>query len=171
MELYLERGFEQTTVAEIAERAGVTARTFFRYFPDKREVLFGGWASLQAELVAALESAPKSATPMTAVGAALDVVAAELGGNREFSQQRQKVIVANAELRERELTKMASLSIALADGLRRRGVKDPDAGLAAEAGVAVFRVAFDRWITEPTAQDFPTVMRDSLNQLRILAAG
>ena len=124
MELYVENGFEQTTVADIAERAGLTARTFFRYFSDKREVLFGGSAVLQDNMVDALESAP-SASPMQAVAAALNAAAEMLGQDREFSRQRQAVVVANAELRERELIKMSALAAALADGLRHRGVADP----------------------------------------------
>src|SRR5450631_2602269 len=135
MELYVERGFEQTTVAEIAERAGLTARTFFRYFADKREVLFGGSASLQEHLVAAIEDAPESASPIEAVWAALDAAGTVLGERRDHARQRQTVIDANAELQERELIKMASLSRALADGLRRHGVSDTNASLAAEAGV------------------------------------
>jgi AcrR family transcriptional regulator len=170
MELYVERGFEQTTVAEIAQRAGLTARTFFRYFADKREVLFAGSASLQEQLVGALEGVPHSAPPMEAVSAALDTAATVLGQRRDYSRRRQSVIAANAELRERELIKMASLSAALADGLRRRGVTDPDASLAAEAGVAVFRVAFERWVGEPTDRDLSQIMRESLDQLRALTA-
>src|SRR5512139_176471 len=99
MELYLERGFEQTTVAEIAERAGLTARTFFRHFADKREVLFAGSAALQEQLVSALAAAPESAPPMEAVAAALDAAAAVLGERHEYSRQRQSVIAANPELR------------------------------------------------------------------------
>jgi AcrR family transcriptional regulator len=170
MELYVERGFEQTTVAEIAERAGLTARTFFRYFADKREVLFAGSASLQEALVAALEGAPDDASPMEAVAAALDAAAAFLGEGRELSRQRQAVIGANAELRERELIKMATLSAALAAGLRRRGVTDPDASLAAEAGVVIFRVAFERWVTDSRARELSEIMRESLGQLRALTA-
>src|SRR5450755_2882522 len=98
MEFYIERGFEQTTVAEIAQRAGLTARTFFRYFSDKREVLFAGSAALQEGLVVALENAPESASAMQAVSAALDAAAATLGEHRDFSRQRQSVIAANAEL-------------------------------------------------------------------------
>jgi AcrR family transcriptional regulator len=171
MELYIERGYEQTTVAEIAERAGVTARTFFRYFADKREVLFAGSLSLQERLVAALDGVPNSATPMEAVAAALDAAATALGQHREYSRQRQSVIAANAELRERELIKMASLAVALGDGLRRRGVADPTASLAAEAGIAVLRVAFERWVREPGDQDLSTIMRESLDQLKSLTAG
>ncbi len=170
MQLYVERGFEQTTVAEIAQRAGLTARTFFRYFTDKREVLFAGSAALQDGLVGALEAAPESASPMQAVGAALDAAAELLGGRHDFARQRQAVIAANAELRERELTKMASLSAALADGLRRRGVTEPDASLAAEAGIAVFRVAFERWVAGERARELRQVMRESLDQLSALTA-
>jgi AcrR family transcriptional regulator len=170
MELYIERGFEQTTVAEISERAGLTARTFFRYFADKREVLFEGSVMLQADLVSALDGAPDSASPMQAVAAALDAAATMLGQHREFSRQRQSVIAANSELRERELIKMASLAAALAEGLRRRGVADPDASLAAEAGVAVLRVAFQRWVSEPDEPDLTHIVRDSLSQLKTLTA-
>jgi AcrR family transcriptional regulator len=168
MELYVERGYEQTTVADIAQRAGLTARTFFRYFADKREVLFAGSAELQDALVAALEAAPDAAAPMEAIAAALDAAAEILGGRRDFSRRRQAVIAANAELRERELIKLASLSAALGDGLRRRGVADPDASLAAEAGVAVFRVAFERWVGAPEERELSQVMRDSLDQLKAL---
>ena len=171
MELYLERGFEQTTVAEIAERAGLTARTFFRYFADKREVLFGGAVALQDHLVAALDGAPDSASPMEAVALALDVAATMLGAHREYSRRRQLVIDANTELQERELIKMASLAVAWAAGLRHRGVDDPNASLAAETGVAVLRVAFARWVSEPDDSELTHVMRESLDQLKILTSG
>ena len=170
MELYVQRGYEQTTVAEIADRAGLTARTFFRYFTDKREVLFEGSNELQKHMVGALEAAPESASPLDAVAAALDAAAAMLGQRREFSRQRQAVIAANAELRERELIKMESLAVALTDALRRRGVIEPTASLAAEAGIAIFRVAFARWVGDSDEEDLAVVMRDSFAQLRALAA-
>jgi AcrR family transcriptional regulator len=166
MQLYLERGFEQTTVAEIAQRAGLTARTFFRYFADKREVLFAGSAALQAALVQALAAAPDTASPIDAVSAALDAAAEVLGQRRDWSRQRQSVIDANAELRERELTKMATLSAALAEGLRERGVVEPDATLAAEAGIIVLRVSFERWVREPADPGLQHLMRASLDRLR-----
>src|SRR5262249_26050011 len=93
LDLYVERGFEQTTVAGIAQRAGLTARTFFRHFADKREVLFAGSADLQAHMVGALEAAPPSASPMDAVAAALDAAASMLGQNQAFARRRQSVIV------------------------------------------------------------------------------
>jgi AcrR family transcriptional regulator len=166
MQLYVERGFEQTTVAEIAKRAGLTARTFFRHFADKREVLFAGSAFLEEQVVQALEAAPASATPMQAVSAALDAAAATLGQRRDYSRQRQSVINANAELRERELIKLASLSAALAGGLRRRGVPEPDASLAAEAGIVVLRVAFERWVGDPHEADLAQNMRAALDRLK-----
>ena len=170
MQLYVERGFVQTTVIEIAQRAGLTARTFFRYFADKREVLFAGSAALQEQVVSALEAAPATASPMAAVSAALDAAAVALGQDRAFSGRRQSVIEANAELRERELIKMARLAGALADGLRRRGVPEPDASLAAQAGIVVLRVAFDRWVSEPPGGDLSQVMRESLGRLRTVTA-
>jgi AcrR family transcriptional regulator len=170
MELYVERGFEQTTVADIAERAGLSARTFFRHFADKREVLFAGSAELQDQMVAALEAVPESAAPLQAVSAALQTAASLLGGRRDYSRQRQGVIDSHAELRERELIKMASLSAALADGLRRRGVTEPEASLAAEVGIAVFRVAFSAWVGASDDHDLSQTMRESLDQVKALTA-
>ncbi|NUP16968.1 MAG: TetR family transcriptional regulator, partial [Streptomyces sp.] len=148
LELYSERGYEQTTVAEIAKRAGLTERTFFRHYADKREVLFGGSSALQDLFVNAVAEAPESVAPMDAVAAGLETVSEVFDGRREHSRQRHAVIVANAELQERELIKLASLSAALADALRRRAVTEPAASLTAEAGVAVFKVGFERWIAE-----------------------
>src|SRR5471030_1118247 len=110
LELYGERGFDQTTVAEIAERAGLKERTFFRHFADKREVLFWGAGSLQELLVNAVADAPDSLAPIDAVAAALEAAGALLQQRREFSRQRQSIIAANAELQERELIKLASLA-------------------------------------------------------------
>jgi AcrR family transcriptional regulator len=171
LELYIERGFEQTTVAEIAKRAGLTERTFFRHFADKREVLFWGAGALQEFLVGSLASAPDSAAPIDAVAAALEAAGALLQERRESAWQRQAVIAANAELQERELIKLASLASAMADVLRRRGVADPAAGLAAEAGIAVFRIAFERWISETSQRDLPQFIRESLDELKAVTAG
>jgi AcrR family transcriptional regulator len=168
LDLYVERGYEQTTVAEIAARAGLTARTFFRHFPDKREVLFAG-SPLQEALLAALDAAPASASPMEVVATVLDAAAAVLT-NRDHSRQRQLVIDANAELQERELIKLATLSAALADGLRSRGVAEPVAQLAAETGIAVFRVAFKRWLGEPEDRGLARIMRESFDELKALTA-
>jgi len=169
--LYGERGFENTTVAEIAARAGLTERTFFRYFADKREVLFWGAGALQELLVSAVASAPDSAAPIDAVAAALEAAGALLQERREFALQRQTVIAANTELQERELVKLASLSAALAGTLRRRGVSDTAASLTAEAGIAVFKIAFERWVNESNQRDLPQLIRESFDELKAVTAG
>jgi AcrR family transcriptional regulator len=158
-------------VAEIAARAGLTERTFFRHFADKREVLFAGAGDLQDLLVSTLAGTPDSAAPIDAVAAALQAAAARLQQRRDYSRQRQAVIAANAELRERELIKLASLAAALAGTLRRRGVSDPAASLAAEAGIAVFKIAFERWISQASQPDLPQLIRDSLDELKAVTAG
>ena len=171
MELFAERGFENTTVAEIAERAGLTERTFFRYFADKREVLFAGADVLQELLVSAVVGAPGSVAPLEAVAAALEAAGALLQERREYSRRRQAVIDANAALQERELIKLASLASALADALRKRGVTDPAAGLTAEAGIAIFKIAFERWVNETGPADLPQLIRESLDELKAVTAG
>jgi AcrR family transcriptional regulator len=170
MELYGERGFDNTTVAEIAERAGLTERTFFRHFADKREVLFQGSGALQELLVAAVAGAPASAAPIEAVAEALEAAGAQFQERREFSRRRQAIIAGSAELRERELIKLASLSAALADTLRARGVPEPDASLTAEAGIAVFRIAFERWVDESNELELSDLMRDLLGHLRAVTS-
>ena len=170
MELYLERGFENTTVAGIAERAGLTERTFFRHFADKREVLFSGSAQLQQLLAECVAASPDSAVPIDAVRAALEAAGAVIQQRRDWSKQRQAVISANTELRERELIKLASMAATLAETLRRqRGVKDPIASLTAEAGIAAFKVAFERWVQQPSKRDLPRLIGESIDQLKALA--
>jgi AcrR family transcriptional regulator len=171
MELYRERGFEPTTVAEIAKRAGLTERTFFRYFADKREVLFEGAGALKELLVNAVADAPDTLAPIDAVAAALQAAGALLQQRRPHARQRQAIIAANPELQERELIKLSSLASALADTLRRRGVKDPAASLAAEAGIAVFKIAFQRWIDETSERDFPQLIQESLDELKAVTVG
>jgi AcrR family transcriptional regulator len=169
-ELYGERGFEQATVAEIAERAGLTERTFFRHFADKREVLFAGAQALQEQLVGAVAEAPPSLSPIEAAAKGLEAAASFIQEGGELAQQRQAIIAASLELQERELIKLASLAAALAEALRGRGVEDPAASLTAEAGIGVFKVSFERWVTDTGRQDFPQLIRESLNELRALTA-
>ncbi|MFJ1643837.1 TetR family transcriptional regulator [Streptomyces sp. NPDC088258] len=171
MELYGERGFERTAVAEIARRAGLTERTFFRHFADKREVLFGGSDTLQDVFVAGVADAPGAAPPMDAIAEALEAVTVLFEGRRDFARQRHAIIVATAELRERELIKLASLAAGTAGALRARGVPDPAASLAAEAGIAVFKVAFERWIADGEERGLPRLMRESLTELKAVTAG
>ena len=166
--LFAERGYENTTVAEIAERAGLTERTFFRQYSDKREVLFAGGSEFQELVVSAIASAPASLPPIDAVAAGLDAAAALLQKRRAFARMRQAIIAANAELRERELIKLASLSAAIADTLRQRALADPAASLTAEVAIAVFRVAFERWLDEGNQLGLPQIMRESLDELKAL---
>ncbi|KOX46445.1 MULTISPECIES: TetR/AcrR family transcriptional regulator [Streptomyces] len=146
LELYAERGYEQTPVAEITRRAGLTERTFFRHFADKREVLFAGSGRLAELCAGAVAAAPAAATPMDAAVAALYAAADVFEERGDLVRLRQSVIDANAELQERELTKLATLSGALAEALRDRGTDDLTARLTAEAAVAVLKVAFEHWI-------------------------
>jgi AcrR family transcriptional regulator len=168
--LYGERGFDNTTVAEIAERAGLTKRTFFRHFADKREVLFWGAEALEELFVTAVGAAPESAAPLDAVAAALDAAAAMFEQRRELAARRQQIIAANPELQERELIKLASLAGAVAEALRRRGVDDPAAILTAEAAITVFRVAFERWVDDTNRQPLQRLIRESLHELRAITA-
>lgn len=169
MELFRKRGYDQTTVAEIARRADLTERTFFRYFADKREVLFAGTDHLRDLLVNAVANSPRSYSPMDAVSAGLEAAGAVFNEDRRaFSQQRQAIIVANAELRERELIKLAALAAAIAQALRQRGVAEIPANLAAEAGMGVFRVAFERWVDSRNTQSWNALVADSLRKLKQL---
>jgi AcrR family transcriptional regulator len=174
LELYSERGYDQTTVAEIAKRAGLTERTFFRYFADKREVLFYGSGLLQERLVQGIDDAAPALSPIDAVGAALEAAAAPIEEIRDFSLRRQAIIAANPELQERELIKLAALAAAVADALRRRGVPDPAASLAAEAGLAVFKIAFQRWVGrdgDAGKQTLAQLIRQSLAELKSVTTG
>lgn len=171
LELYGEQGFTQTSVVEIAERAGLTERTFFRYFADKREVLFSGAEELQKRLVNALDDAPNSLSPIDAVGEAIEATTGLFEQRRDFARRRHAVISKNAELQERERVKLASLASALEESLRRRGVGDPAASLAAEMGVTVLRVAFERWINRKDDRALALIIRDSMNDLKLVSAG
>jgi AcrR family transcriptional regulator len=168
--LFGERGFDNTTVADIAERAGLTKRTFFRYFADKREVLFAGGAALQEILVTGVAAAPESAAPLDAVASALEATADMFEERRDFAIRRQQVIAANPELQERELIKLASLGVAIAHALRDRGVRDPAASLTAHLGITVFTVAFERWVRPANRKDLRRLMHESLAELRSVTA-
>jgi AcrR family transcriptional regulator len=166
MALYAEQGFEQTTVAEIAARAGLTERTFFRHFADKREVLFYGMEMMRDLLARAVADAPDSATAMDAAAAALEAAGAMLQENPERVRLRDAIVSANAELRERELIKLAAFASAVAGALRDRGIPEPAASVAAETGVAVFKVAFARWVSGPGRPDLPGIFRELMAELR-----
>ena len=162
--LYLERGYDQTTVAEIAARAGLTERTFFRHFADKREVLFKGDLLAKA-MTSAVDATPKATPPLDAVGIALESVSEFFSDRREHARRRQIVIAANPALQERELIKLATLGTSLAAALRERGVAPTTASLVAETGVAVFKVAFERWL-DTDDRTLADHIRESLDELR-----
>jgi len=169
--LYSERGFDQTTAAQIAERAGLTERTFFRHFADKREVLFGGSALLKERIVAGVAGAPATDGALDAVSVGLDAAADMLGeSRRDLALQRQAVLVANPELRERELAKLADYAATIADTLRQRRVPEPQATLAAESGMAVLRVAMQRWASGEDSRELNVIMRDAVADLRAVTA-
>ncbi len=149
MELFEERGYEGTTVADIAERAGLTKRTFFRYFADKREVLFSGSEIFEGTVIKGVLDAPADASPLDAVAAGLDASAAVFEQIPDRAGKRQALLDANPELQERERAKLAKLSGSVAAALRERGVDEPAASLAADAGMSILRVAFERWTDRP----------------------
>ncbi|MFI2474732.1 TetR family transcriptional regulator [Nocardia xishanensis] len=164
--LYAERGFDQTTVEDIAVRAGLTKRTFFRHYTDKRDVLFAGAGVLQDLVVRAVDTAPPTSTAIGAVIVGLEAAADLLRERREEAGARQAVIDANPELQERELVKLSTLAQGIAGALRGRGIEARTATLTSEAGIAVFRVAFNRWIAEAARQDLVPLIRETLDELR-----
>ena len=168
LELYAERGFDRTTVAEIAERAGLTERTFFRHFGDKREVLFGGEDALIDVLVTPVVAAHPSESPMSAVGAGLIAVGRFFEDRHARARQRQAVIAATPALQERELMKLVSLVTALTEALGRRGVAASTARLAAEFGIAVFKVAFERWADGDDGGSWEVIVSELLDELSAL---
>src|ERR1700722_8939755 len=173
MELFQERGYVETTVEEIAARAGLTERTFFRYFADKREVLFSGSKELEKGVVDRIESAPREASSLDAVAAACAGGGADLQEHRElrFVRARYALVTQHAEIQERELIKLASLAVAVTKALHARGVSEPAASPAAEAGIAVFKIGFVRWVNARKPQDFAAHIRAAVGTLRALAAG
>ncbi|CAN5191386.1 TetR family transcriptional regulator [soil metagenome] len=170
LDLYTAKGFDETTVTEIAQAAGVTERTFFRHYADKREVLFGGSAQLQREFVEGVRAA-EDGTPLDMVtSAVLAGVAYFPEERRAYSRRRQALLAANPELLERELIKMATLSAAIAAALRERGVTEPAASLAASAGVTVFRMAFEEWVAPDSARTLVEIEESLFAELRALSA-
>lgn len=170
LELFAARGFEQVTAAEVAQAAGLTERTFFRHFSDKREVLFYGQDQFLQAFIDGVEVAPPDASP-------LDVIASMLAGaasffpdeRRSYSRMRQSVIDQNPALRERELHKLAGLATTVAEALRARGIGEPAASLAAESGATVFGIAFSQWIREGEGRSLRDITSDVLRELLNLA--
>jgi AcrR family transcriptional regulator len=170
LELYKERGFDQTTTAEIAARAGVNERTFFRHFPDKREVLFDGEADLRDALTHAVAEAPPGLEPLDVLLGAFLKAGRILEENRPFSEPRLEIIAATPTLRERELAKAALLTDALTDALRQRGVPARLAALAAQTGWAAFHQAAQSWIDDPS-KPLATHLHQTFADLQSLSTG
>jgi AcrR family transcriptional regulator len=170
IELFDEQGYEATTVAEIAERAGLTKRTFFRHFSDKREVLFNGSAELERCWLEGLAAAPPQASPLAVVRAGLDPVAEMFSERHPFARIRAQIIEANPDLQERELIKLQRLAGAITGALVERGVSVNAAILAAQAGVTVFHVAFARWVQQNDPSALRRLIDESLDELRSVTA-
>lgn len=168
--LFDEQGYDATTVAEIAERAGLTKRTFFRHFADKREALFHGWDEVGGVWLAALEAAPPAAHPLSAVAAGFEPVGAMFVSRHPFARMRWSIVTANPELRERELIKLHALAESLAGALRSRGVPENAAMFAAQAATIVFHVAFDRWVRQDDPAALRSLLDESLAELRSVTA-
>jgi AcrR family transcriptional regulator len=171
LDLFAGQGYDSTTVTQIAERAGLTKATFFRHFPDKREVLFAGQEVHARLLAAGAAAAPDSATPYEAVAAALDALTASFTAEqRQFGPRLMTVIAGNPELQERATFKRAALAAALTSALSKRGVPDLTAGLAAELGVRAFHRAFERWVDPASQQTLTELARQALGELRAATA-
>lgn len=168
MELFAERGYEQTTAGDIAERAGVTERTFFRHFSDKREVLFAGTEVMQQAVADAIAGAAADATPLDAALAGMRAFGEVLEERREHAVRRSRIVAANPALQERELLKLAAMTDLTANGLRARGVDDLVASLAAQSAVAAFHVAFARWLADEAARPFGEILDEADAALRAL---
>ena len=170
IELFAERGYDRTTVAEITERADLTERTFYNHFTDKREAFFAGQDEIVTVIVDAVAAAPPDQPPLTAVAAGFVATAGWFHRRREPARLRQQVIDAHLELRERELTKIADLSAAIAGALRDRGTSGSDAVLATAAGMAAFQLALTQWLADPDAGDLGVCIRSAVDDLRSLTA-
>ncbi len=164
--LFHEQGYEQTTIAQIAEAAGLTKRTFFRHFADKREVLFDGSHQLERHWVAGIEAAPPDAGLMTAAAAGFDPVAAMFTERHRFALTRSRIVAANPELQERELINVPAGAAAIWGGLRPRGASPAAPTLASQASVTVFHVAFARWVQQSDPAALHSLLRQSLAELR-----
>jgi len=171
LELFATRGFEQTTTTEIAQSVGLTERTFFRHFSDKREVLFYGQDLFVQAFLDGVDTAPPDASPIEIVACALQSAASFFPDERRHhSRTRQSVIEHNPALQERESHKLAGLATAVADALRARGVDEPAATLAAQSGTTVFGIAFTQWIRQGEQRSLADIATDVLHELLTLTA-
>jgi AcrR family transcriptional regulator len=167
LKLFSERGFDRTTAAEIATLANVTERTYFRHFPDKREVLFGGEAAMQRSLVDAVANAPAGLAPLPMLLEAFLSVVPMFESDRELKERRHRVISATPELQERELTKLAHLTDAITTALEHRDVPPHIASLAATCGIAMLTRVRLEWLAGDT-RDYPTLLAGAFADLASL---
>ncbi|HVX47571.1 MAG TPA: TetR/AcrR family transcriptional regulator [Mycobacteriales bacterium] len=172
VDLFTEQGYDPTTVAQIAERAGVTKSTFFRYFPDKRELLVAGQETLSRLLSEGIAEAPENAGPLDAVAAGLERAASAMGPmNRELGPRLKAAVAASSELQERDALKSVGLAAAMTAALVARGVPDPTAHLAGEMGVLAFKRGYATW-SEAAGDDEPLGphVHSALEELRKASA-
>ncbi|MFI5912318.1 helix-turn-helix domain-containing protein [Dactylosporangium sp. NPDC051541] len=172
LELFEERGYDQTSVIDIAERAGLTKSTFFRHFRDKREVLFGG-ETMSDLVTAAIAGAPAAASPLEAVAAAMDAAGREAftPERRDFSLRRRAVIAAHPELQERDALKGLAITAAMTTALERRGVAPLTATVTAQLASLAAAIAYERWSAPANTADYSTTARRALHEVRSAAAG
>ena len=173
VDLFTEQGYDATTVAQIAERAGVTKSTLFRYFPDKREILVAGQETLSTLLTEGIAAAPAGATPLQAVVVGLERVSDAMGQmNRDLGPRMKAAIAASSELQERDALKSVGLVAAMTSALIERGVPDPTAHLAAELGVLAFKRGYTRWSIDDhdSEHDLAHYMLGALEELRAASA-
>lgn len=166
IELFSERGYEHTTVADITTSAGLTERTFYNHFADKREVLFPGQDEFIAEVVEAVGAAPADQSSLDVIVTALMVTTDWFDQRRDAAQRRRRILDSRAELRERELAKMAACDTAIAGALRARGSSETSAALTAAAAVAAYRFAADNWLADPQRCTLGHHLRSSFEELR-----
>ncbi|NLU80323.1 TetR/AcrR family transcriptional regulator [Micromonospora sp. HNM0581] len=171
LDLFAEQGYDRTTVIEIAQRAGLAKSTFFRHFHDKREVLFSGQDLLNGLLAEGITNAPSAATPLDAVEAALDTVATIFTpARREYAPALLAALADNSELRERDALKRRGFADTMTEALRRRGIPDRPASVAAWLGVLAFGEAYSRWADPANHQGFDELARQALRELRTTIA-
>jgi AcrR family transcriptional regulator len=172
LDLFTEQGYDTTTVTEIAARAGVTKMTFFRHFPDKREVLFAAGQEVHSQILAdAIAAAPEQATPLQAVATALDALSATFTDDRrEFAARLRAVVAAQRELRERAASKRNGLVEAATEALAKRGVPELTASLAAELGIRAFDRSFAQWADPACRQPLTELTRQAFSELRAASA-
>lgn len=170
IELFEEQGYTATTVPQITARAGLTTRSFFRHFPDKREVLFLRDREFPDVVRVALESLPPSLEPAALIERGLAAATEPLDQWREPIERRRAIIRAELPLRERELLKSALLSDAVRQALTARRVPAPDARVLAALSTLVFDTALDDWLDGPAGETLASTLRATWARVRSIAA-